>query len=175
MRAHDRFKAEVELYPAVLKLFAGCRRVFGEVPYENKRVDLVFSSLQFRYLWAVELKLCKWRVALKQAALNQVFANLSYVALPVYIVERLSESDLAIFSRYSVGLLSVSRSDASVVLEASPTEFLRTEFYEKVKSTLSDVAANSIRSERKVAWCMQRQPIPQSLSDLITRMDQILT
>ena len=172
MSGGDRFKAEVELYPAVLKLFAGCRRVFGEVPYETKRVDLVFSSLQFRYLWAAELKLCKWRVALKQAALNQVFANLSYVALPNYIVQRLSESELAIFHRYAVGLLSVSHSEASVVLESRPTEFLRREFYEKVRNRLREVSLSHGRCDGQVAWCMERHQIPKSLSGFVSLTKQ---
>lgn len=87
------------------------------------------------------------------------------MAVPIHIVERFSESELAIFRRHAVGLWSVSHSEASVVLESRPTEFLRREFYEQVKKTLRDVSLlTQTRGDGQVAWCICSVTKSQNLS-----------
>jgi len=132
---------EVELYPAILKLFRRQPHIFVEVPYYSKRVDLVFSSNQMRCLYAVEVKMVNWRRALKQAALNQVFAQLSYVALPNYIVTRLDERHYEIFRRHHLGLISVADTTATIEIQAVRNGYLDRSRYRYVKAILK--AANA--------------------------------
>ena len=56
---------------------------------------------------AIETKLSDWRCAFKQAALNQLAAQRSYVALPSRLASRLAASEADLFRRYDVGLISV--------------------------------------------------------------------
>lgn len=69
---------EVDLYPAILRFFRRRPYAFAEVPYFGKRVDLLFTTAAFRTLYAVETKIDDWKTAIKQAALNQLFAQRSY-------------------------------------------------------------------------------------------------
>jgi hypothetical protein len=132
--------AEVELYPAVLKLFAKQPHAFVEVPYHGKRVDLVFSTQRMRYLYAVEVKVVNWRHAVKQAALNQLFAHLSYVALPEEVVSRFDDRRRSIFTRYNLGLIAVS-GEARIEIEAERNSFFHPTHHQAVKMILK--AANA--------------------------------
>src|SRR6266480_180268 len=115
---------EVNLYPAILKLFRKQPHVFVEVPYHGKRVDLVFSTSQMRNLYAVEVKVLNWRRAIRQAAVNQLFAQLSYVALPDYLVSRFNERHREIFRKHHLGLISVADNKARIEVQAVRNGFL---------------------------------------------------
>src|SRR5947209_10477669 len=98
---------ETNLYKPVLELFVDQGLVFTEVPYFGKRVDLVLSADALRTLLAIEIKMKDWQGALKQAAVNQLFAHYSYVALPAARVNSLRPEQRDVFTRYHVGLISV--------------------------------------------------------------------
>ena len=80
---------------------------------------------------AVEMKLCKVRVALAQARAHLMFADESYVALPSDVAGRLSDSDRRQeFMDLGIGLISVAKEGAGVVLvrdnpTPSPTDLSR--------------------------------------------------
>src|SRR5882724_866406 len=134
---------EVELYPALLKLFRTKPHAFVEVPYHGKHVDLVFSTRQMRYLYAVEVKTVDWRRAIKQAALNQLFAQLSYVALPAGIVNRLDEFDRTIFKNYHLGLITVG-TEARIEIPAVRNGFLHPTHNAVVRTMLKTASASLI-------------------------------
>lgn len=60
----------------------------------------------------VEAKVKNWKTAVEQAVRNRIFAHKSYVALPTHIAERIRTKP--IFSRFGIGLLSVSDDDVRV-------------------------------------------------------------
>ena len=88
-----------------------------------------------------------WRTALKQAALNQLFAQQSYVALPEAVVRRLADDDRRLFSRYHVGLIAVGN-DARVEIEAVRNGYFHLRDYRRVKTVLA--AAVDSRSPKRV-------------------------
>jgi hypothetical protein len=134
---------EVDLYSAVLRLFRKKAFAFVEVPYQGKHVDLVFSTSQIRYLYAVEVKTINWRRAIKQAALNQLFAHFSYVALPAEIVSRLSAQDRTIFTAHHVGLIAVG-AKAAIEIPAVRNGFLNPTHHKTVKNMLRAVNTSLI-------------------------------
>jgi hypothetical protein len=137
---------EVELYPALLKLFRTKAHAFVEVPYQGKHVDLVFSTRQMRYLYAVEVKTINWRGAIKQAALNQLFAQLSYVALPAKVVNRFDELDRSIFHKHHVGLITVD-DEATIEIPAVRNGFLHPMHHANVRTMLRTANASLIPKE----------------------------
>ena len=108
---------ETALYLPVLELFADQEFAFTEVPYFGKRVDLVLTGPGSSTLVAVEIKLRNWQGALKQAAINQLFAHFSYVALPEARVRALRSEQRDAFNQHHVGLISVGHR-ATVVIPA---------------------------------------------------------
>lgn len=138
---------EVDLYPAIMRLFRRRRYAFAEVPYFGKRVDLLFATGGLRKLDAVESKIDDWRTALKQAALNQLFAQRCYVALPEAVGRRLADDDRRLFSRYHVGLIVVAE-DAQVEIEAVRNGYFHLRDYRRVKKVLA--AAMNSRSPKRL-------------------------
>ena len=102
------FKREVEMYQPLLGLFSGIGIAVAEVPFFGKRIDLLFGTPSLLSLYAVETKLRDWRSAFKQAALNQLVAQRSYVAVPKSLAKRLAEREEDLFHRYDVGLIGVA-------------------------------------------------------------------
>lgn len=136
--------AEVDLYPGILRLFKKHPHVFVEVPYKGKRIDLVFSTNKLKNLYAVEVKTVNWRRAIKQAALNQLFAQLSFVALPSSLVRRLTEPQRQIFRRHHVGLISVDNDKAVIEVEALRNGYLNLAHYRTVKAALRQANSSLI-------------------------------
>lgn len=101
------FSREVDMYEPLLSLFSGLRLAVAETPFFGKRIDLLFGSPSLLSLSAVEAKLHDWRSAFKQAALNQLAAQRSYVAVPWKLAARLADREEDLFRRYDVGLIGV--------------------------------------------------------------------
>ena len=138
-----RFNNEVDLYRPIVELFKTQPCVFAEVPYHGKRIDLLFTGNALRVFYAVETKLVDWKKALKQAAINQLFAQRSYVALPAIKVNKFGENVLDIFYRYRVGLIAVG-AKTKIIIPALRTEYLdKTHFYLVKKNLL--VAQQTIK------------------------------
>jgi hypothetical protein len=93
-----------------------------EVPIGSKVVDIYGVSRTGKGTVAVELKVDKWRRALRQAATYQIFADLSYVALHrSRICSALEHEQL--FRKLGVGLMSVKR-DVIVHIEPCPSRLV---------------------------------------------------
>lgn len=102
-----RFAREVDMYPSLLAFFSRFGTAIAEVPFFGKRIDLLFSTSSFLSLYAVEIKLYDWRCAFKQAALNQLAAQRSFIAVPSRLAIRLEAQERDLFLRYDVGLIEV--------------------------------------------------------------------
>jgi hypothetical protein len=88
---------------------------FEEVPANQKRIDLYFIHRNYPKTIAVELKIRKWKQALRQAYQNLFFAQKSYVGL---WHEFLNEKVISEISIYGIGIIKIN-SD-SVELIAKP-------------------------------------------------------
>lgn len=111
---------EKELYPKVIDLFTSLGYSKIEREYQifktlktAKKVDLVFINPTKKT--SVEVKIHDWKNALFQAYVNSFFFNESYVAIPEKIVKKIN---IDMFKHYHVGIISVNRKTAKVVLES---------------------------------------------------------
>jgi len=95
------------MYRPLLRLFVHAGLTVAEVPFFGKRIDLIFGTRSLLSLYAVETKLHDWRSGFKQAALNQLAAQRSYVAVPWKLATRIAEREDDLFRRYDVGLIGV--------------------------------------------------------------------
>lgn len=82
----------------------GFRLQQPEVRFFDQRIDLYAFSEADNVTLAVELKLHRWRYALRQALLYQLCADYAYVALPAAKVTSV-KADL--FTGYGIGLVAV--------------------------------------------------------------------
>jgi hypothetical protein len=152
------------MYPPLMRLFARLDTTVVEVPYFGKHIDLIFASRSLLSLHAVETKLRDWRIGLKQAALNQVAAQLSYVAVPASLGMRLLIRERDIFLKYDVGLIAVNET-AKVLLPARRNSCFSLRHYRVLKETLSKaqrkkpeeigVVADAIAERKKTMVVLQ--------------------
>ena len=103
----------------VIALFCGEQYEFYEqVPLARKRIDLVFVARHTPTTISVELKIRDWKKALWQAVVNFQVSQESYIAIWHDYVHRV-ERHIDLLQRYGVGLISVERTTARVVLKSS--------------------------------------------------------
>ncbi len=102
------------------------RRGFGaqqkELPFYSHRIDLYAVSAAAGTTASVELKLSRWKKALRQASLYQLCADYVFVALPTNAATRAALDE---FRAAGVGLIEVALNGrCRLVLEAQPSQFL---------------------------------------------------
>lgn len=100
--AHS-FQTEKSLYPRIIDFFGQRHVMAEEVPFEGKRIDLVFIYRN-GVTSSVEAKLKDWRGALRQATVNRLACDYAFVAIPRNHASRI---DVVAFRRRGVGLLLV--------------------------------------------------------------------
>ncbi len=99
------------------------RSVAYEFDYREGRTDVIASD-HHGDLFAFEMKLEKWRVALHQAYRNTSFAHFSYVVLPCKTAQKAVRWRHE-FVRRGVGLYSVNDDGVKVEIEAKRLNPLR--------------------------------------------------
>ena len=139
------FNREVDMYEPLLRLFAKFDVIVAEVPFFGKHIDLLFASRTLLSLYAVETKLQDWRNAFKQAALNQIAAQRSYIAVPTSLAMRLFDHKRDLFLRYDIGLIAVGET-AKILLPSICNGSFSLRHYRVLKDTLNKV--KSRKSQR---------------------------
>jgi len=119
-------KLERELLTPVMHYLSeiGCQKVVSELRFFDRGIDVYgVKKSRINRTYAVELKLTNWQRALQQAAVYQLCADYSFVALPIQIALTL---DLQQFKESGVGVLTV-RPDGTVgvLLDALRTKETR--------------------------------------------------
>jgi hypothetical protein len=131
----------------VRRLFSD-RLVLSEVPFGLKKIDLVFVPRSIlegdqheddSELVSVELKWRDWTRALRQAYVNQICCDRSYVAMP----EKHLPVSLTPFHSTGVGLIAVN-GNARVVVESVPKKFVDARF----KKRFMTVVAQMLRAQK---------------------------
>jgi len=171
MQSHVReqhFGREVEMYEAVLRLFEKFETSFAEVPFFGKRIDLVFGSRTLLSLCAVETKLRDWRNAFKQAALNQVAAQRSYVAVPEPLATRLFRNEQELFLEYNVGLIGVN-DRANIIVPSTRNACFSLAHYRILKDTIAKASSKKPKRIGVVADAISKRT--KALVVLQTRAD----
>jgi len=126
------------MYQPLLSFFAQVGLTVAEVPFFGKRIDLLFGTPSLLSLYAVETKLRDWRSAFKQAALNQLAVQRSYIAVPLMLATRLAESENDLFLRYGAGLIAVDES-AKILIPPRKNGCFSLRHHRVLKETLKKV------------------------------------
>ncbi len=133
---------EAQLYEPVsrLPLFRiQMRAVAHEVSFGRKRVDLVGVTAAGDVV-AVEFKVRDWKRVLWQAAINQLFADFSYVAVWHGALKYL---DLVLLKQKGIGVIVIGEDGARTVRRATRSPILRLVHREEVLATVVQQAAAS--------------------------------
>lgn len=85
---------------------------FEEVHANQKRIDLYFIHRNYPKTIAVELKIRKWKQALRQAYQNLFFAQKSYVGL---WHDFLNEKVISEISIYGIGILKINSDNVELI------------------------------------------------------------
>jgi len=119
--------AEKALLAPLRRLFPAERFALRtEVPFRGKNIDVLLLDRKTRRLVAVELKVRKWRKALRQAAVYQLGAHQVYVAL---WHKHVSDERVARMSSHGLGVIEIAegprrRWTAHVVAKPKRTSLL---------------------------------------------------
>jgi len=85
---------------------------FKELKIRIKRIDLYFVHKHYPKTIAVELKVYKWRDALRQAYQNLSYAQKSYVGLWHESFSNMIASEI---NKYGIGVLKIKENEVHVV------------------------------------------------------------
>lgn len=107
-----------------------------EIQIGNKIPDIVFVDEGLNIIIAIELKINKWKDALKQALTYQLWAQKSYIALPFEFVQN-ALNNKEIFQRYGIGIISIQDA-CEIKLEAEFSKYLIETYISLAKQTILD-------------------------------------
>ncbi len=125
---------ERQLLKPVCRLFPKLVPV-TEFPFKGKLIDVLFIKRKTGKgnLIAIELKIKKWKKAMRQAAVYQLFAHKVYIALPN---DRLNDRVLETVTNQGIGVISIDLEKkllkAKIVRRPKPTNFLNKKYTEEV-------------------------------------------
>ncbi|MEK6851999.1 MAG: hypothetical protein AABY30_05630 [Candidatus Thermoplasmatota archaeon] len=126
---------ESDLLPPLARHFEALGfRVFAEVAVTGRRADLV--AVADDTLVAVELKLARWREAIRQAVAYQVWAPRAYVALPFPRAIRTARHRSR-FEAEGIGLLAVLEGDVRTFWPATVSRRLFPALADHVRARLA--------------------------------------
>lgn len=137
---------ESELLEPTRELFDARRFAHAmEVPIGWRKIDFVATEERAGRWVAVELKISDWKEALRQANLNHLVAESTFVALwHRHLGPALRHRHW--FEKYRVGLISVSETGAETLFE-----FPDNPFCERRRSNQDHVLKRLARREREAA------------------------
>ncbi len=127
-------KFEQQMFSPIKNLFCDNYMICVEVPMAKKRIDIICERKDSGEIIAIEMKLSNWRKALKQAIVNQVGVNKSYVAISEKCAKNI---DIELFRKYGVGLISVGE-EAIIIEEAYNIHMLDNYYYHAIKECVRD-------------------------------------
>ncbi len=107
---------ETDLYAPVLDLFGENYSVACDVQLGPKRIDIVLTSKEMNKIIAIEVKISKWKQAIRQALNYQLAADESYVAI---LKKHTNAINMETFKQLGIGLITIdSDGQASVKIPA---------------------------------------------------------
>ena len=120
----SRFERESMLVEPVSRYVSrrSFTRLEAELQFYERRIDLYGFSAKLGLTVAIELKLFKWRQALKQALLYQLCADLVYIAVPKETVQSV---DIGQLQAHGIGLIGVSVDRCREVRSPATSQLVR--------------------------------------------------
>jgi hypothetical protein len=141
---------EEQLYAPILELFGEDYFAAYNVQLGPKRIDVVLASKITDKIIAIEVKISKWKQAMRQALNYQLAADESYVA----ILEKHANSiNLQEFNKLGIGLIAVNSEGKAVIrISAKPSPRKQNNYstllraYVAEKQTIANSNPSSIAS-----------------------------
>ncbi len=99
-------------------------RVVTELPFLQRHIDVVGYNSDLGTIRAIEAKISKWQIAIKQASTCLLFADEVYVAMPFQYIHRVPTEDI---QRFGIGLLAINGS-IDIIYPARSSRY-STEYY----------------------------------------------
>jgi len=110
-----------------------------EVKIGSKIIDVVLSDINLTNIIAIELKVKKWKKALRQAISHQLWASKTYIALPRKHMNGAIKNK-SLFEKLGIGLISIDGT-VKIEIEAKESEY-------KIQSYVN-IAQNEIIKQMK--------------------------
>lgn len=102
----DKIKEE-ELFLPIKRLFPSREYLIKrEISFHGKSIDVLLMNRKSHRLIAIELKVNKWKKALRQAAVYQLCASHVYIAL---WHKHINDKNKKIIANYGIGIIEVRR------------------------------------------------------------------
>jgi hypothetical protein len=118
-----------------------------ELPFLQRRIDIVGYQLKKDALIAVEAKVKNWQDAVKQAITCLLFADEVYIAMPSEYIHRVDQSEL---HKFGIGLLGVN-SSVHVVYKAVSSRYTSTYHRKKVIDRLQWLETVQVKGYKDVS------------------------
>ena len=103
----------------------GYRYQFPEIGFFEQKIDLYAFSERQNVTLAVELKLRRWRYALRQTLLYQLCSDFVLIAMPATTTNAV---DLELLRLHGVGLLAVNKDRCKQILAPEHSLVVRTRY-----------------------------------------------
>lgn len=118
------------------KFYAGEFITKRQVRISQKRIDLVTKCPVTSEMWAIEIKIKDWKGAVRQALLNTIACDKSYVALwHEYAKPAMKNQEM--FRNLGIGLMIISAEyQPQIVVKSKACSNINTIAYDKVFSSL---------------------------------------
>lgn len=106
VKKKTRIKEE-EFFLPIRRLFPLRRYLIKrEIPFNGKTIDVLLMDRKSHRLIAIELKVHKWKKALRQAAVYQLCASQVYIAL---WHKHINETNKELIANYGLGIIEVKK------------------------------------------------------------------
>lgn len=110
---------EHSLVKKVAEYFSGKNfKVYFEVPIFTKICDILCFNPKTNSTIAIEVKISKWRDAIKQARVYQFGADEVFIAMPESFIHRI-QNNQNVPEKYGIGIISV---DNNVKIKLKPSK-----------------------------------------------------
>lgn len=114
-------------------------RIYNEVAFLSKRIDIVLIDRTTGELYAIETKVNWWKKVIEQAKLNLLCADRVYIALPdrkTHLLDTYKDK----LNKYGIGLLSIGsqRKQPRVeeMIRAIPSAYKDNHYAQELKTSI---------------------------------------
>ena len=130
---------EEELFLPIKKLFPVRRYLIKrEIPFNGKIIDILMVNKKTHRLIAIELKVKKWKKALRQAAVYQLCTSQVYIAL---WYKHLNKKNKKLISKYGIGIIAVKKINektlkAEIIIPPKQLKLLNKQYAKQLRTYL---------------------------------------
>jgi hypothetical protein len=131
---------ESELFNPVIKLFQKKTSIIvKEVPFYRKSIDIIILDKKTKQIIAIELKVNKWKKALRQAFVYQMCSNKVFVAL---WHKHVNAECINTFNKYGIGLIEVYKLEKELkskfILFPKTNAIIKNAYLKEMRQTINN-------------------------------------